>query len=133
MDDTDYDDLLDSLLGECTLEDPLVKEESQINDMIIEEPVIIKEEPVILRIKPYLFFNCIEDNETYYPDVVARRRYGGYKPPKAPKVKFIDPFAKKVETPAYSKQLYDSMERLRIRENDKRDTKIKYIKKKYPN
>lgn len=99
--------LLDSLLG-C-------------DDMVVEEK------------KPKFIFNCVEDNETYYPDVVARRRYGGYKPPKPPKVIFVDPFAKKAkEEPAYMKQLQNSMERLRIRDNDERDRKIKYIKKKYP-
>lgn len=115
MDDTDYD-LLDALLQDCNLE-------SQSSPMVVDEPIVQK---------PVFKFNCTEDIDTYYPDVVARRRYGGYKPPKPPKVKFINPFEKKVETPIYSKQLYDSMERIRLRESDKKDTKIKYIKKKYP-
>ncbi len=121
----DYDELLESLL-ECTIyEEPQTlqintKSESPI-DMIIDEPIIKKQ---------VFKFNCIEDNETYYPDIVARRRYGGYKPPKARAVKFIDPFAKKIDQPAYSKQLHDSMSRIELRKADKKDTKIKYLKKK---
>lgn len=126
MDDF-YDDLLNALLEDCpTNSQNCFKEDVNI-DMAIETPVVTN----IVPVSPKWQFNCIEDNDTYYPDVVSRRRYGGYKPSKARKVIFIDPFAKKVEQPVYNKQLYDSMERIRLRESDKRDTKIKYIKKKY--
>lgn len=110
----DSDDMmiLDSLLGN--------------DSMIIEEEVIQQ--------KPTFNFICTEDMDTYYPDVIARRRYGGYKPPKARKVIFLNPFEKKkVIDPPYMKELQNSMERMRIRENDVKDRKIKYIKKKYPN
>jgi hypothetical protein len=110
----DYDELLDVLLCDDT--------------MIVEEPIVVVPQ------KQNYKFNCVEDNETYYPDVVSRRRYGGYKPPKAPKVIFLNPFEKKKPIdPPYMKELQNSMERMRIRENDMKDRKIKYIKKKYPN
>jgi len=115
MDDINFDDLLEALL-----EDP-------VENMVLDEPKIIE------QINPVFKFNCIEDNDTYYPDAVARRRYGGYKPPKPPKIKFINPFEKQKIEPVYSKQLHDSMDRIRLRENDKRDSKIKYIKKKFQN
>jgi hypothetical protein len=109
MEDINFDDLLGALLEE-------------------ELPSIVETPKVIFK------FHCTEDNETYYPDVITRRRYGGYKPPKAQKVKFINPFEKKiVEKPAYMKQLTNAMSRIELRESDKHDTKIKYIKKKYSN
>jgi hypothetical protein len=119
MGDINFDDLLDVLL-----EDTAVQEQ---HDMVIENELNVQ------QTKPLFKFNCIEDNETYYPDVVCRRRYGGYKPHKPPKVKFINPFEKQKIEPVYSKQLHDSMDRIRLRENDKRDSKIKYIKKKFQN
>jgi len=127
MDEEYYDDLLNSLIEDCSINSQNCFKDDVKNDMEIETPLVVEHVPVT----PKWQFNCVEDNDTYYPDIIGRRRYGGYKPPKSRKVIFIDPFAKKVEQPIYSKQLHDSMERLRLRENDKRDSKIKYIKKKY--
>ena len=106
-----------------------------LDSLLNDDPMIIDDPPKTeqqVEQKQFYKFTCTEDMDTYYPDVVARRRYGGYKPPKPRKVKFINPFEKKkIPDPPYMKELHDSMERLRIRDNDKRDSKIKYIKKKY--
>ncbi len=99
----DENSLLDALLG--------------LTDPVAEEP----ENPMVL-------LEITEDNRTTIPGTwVARRRFGGYTIPEKPVPVFELPegprtFEKEERTG------WKSMDRMRLRASDKRDTKIKDAK-----
>ena len=64
------------------------------------------------------------------PNVIGRYRFKGYEPPTSPEVIFIPPFIPKDPEKNHQKQVFQSMDRIRLRQSDKRDTKIKEQKRK---
>ena len=119
MDDDYFDSLLDSLL-----EEPTNTQTSTSSTQ--ENPVQIIEE------KPKFKFTVTYDEHiSTMPNVIGRYRFKNYEPAKPQEVIFIPPFIPKEPEKNYQKQVFQSMDRIRLRQADKRDTKIKERKRKH--
>ena len=116
----DVDSLLEALLES----DPTDTQESIISTQ--ENPVQIIEEP-----PPKFKFTIVHDEHiSLTPNIIGRYRFKDYEPPKAQEVVFIPPFIPMEPEKNYQKQVFQSMDRIRLRQADKRDTKIKDKKRK---
>lgn len=84
------------------------------------EEITIKETPV---------YTYVVDNSTTCPRHPGRMYFGGYKPPVIEELQFETILVEKKLT---NEQIaYKSMDRIRLRMAEKRDTKIKERKKNY--
>ena len=104
----DFDSLLDALL-----EDP-----------VPEEPVPEEAPPPPPPPPPEITY--IEDTKTTVPiEWQVRRRFGGYVPYEKPVPVLMIPWATPRTFAAEQRMAHDSMDRIRLRAAEKRDTKIK--------
>lgn len=74
-------------------------------------------------------YNIIVDTTTLYPHHPGRMYFGGYKPPIKEELQFETILVEK--DPSNEQIAYKSMDRIRLRMAEKRDTKIKERKKNY--
>jgi hypothetical protein len=115
----DFDSLLDALLED----DPMDTQPSITSTQ--ENPVQVIEDPP----PKFKFTVTYDEHKSVMPNTIGRYRFKGYEPPKEPEVIFIPPFKPLDPEKNYQKQVFQSMDRIRLRQSDKRDTKIKEQKK----
>lgn len=116
--------LLDSLLEQCTIDSQ--ENPSSGASVCTQEP----ENPVVEPPKKFVFNVIYDEHVSIMPNVIGRYRFGGYEPPKPQEVIFIPPYIPLDPEKNYTKQVYKSMDRIRLRKADKYDTKVKERKKK---
>ena len=116
----DYD-LLDALLEDCTID-------SQENPSWSTESVATQEpeNPIVIP----KFTVTYDDHLSIMPNVIGRYRFKDYTPPKPVEIEFIPPFIRMEPEKNYQKQVFQSMDRIRLRKAEKYDTKVKERKKK---
>lgn len=120
--DMDYD-LLDALLEDIPLD-------SQENPSWSTESVSTQEPENPEPPKPFVFTVTYDDHLSVMPNVIGRYRFKDYTPPKPVEVEFIPPFIRMEPEKNYQKQVFQSMDRIRLRKAEKYDTKVKERKKK---